>query len=102
MALTAMAEQYFVYILASRRNGTLYTGVTNDLSRRIREHKAGLVGSFTRTYGVKQLVYFEPYSSILEARAREYSLKRWRRAWKLDFIEKDNPTWRDLSKELAL
>jgi putative endonuclease len=60
MALTAMAEQYFVYILASRRNGTLYTGVTNDLSRRTAEHKAGLVGGFTRTYGVKQLVYFEP------------------------------------------
>jgi putative endonuclease len=73
MALTAMAEQYFVYILASRRNGTLYTGVTNDLSRRVAEHKAGLVGGFTRKYGVKQLVYFEPYSSILEARAREHS-----------------------------
>ena len=97
-----MAEQYFVYILASRRNGTLYTGVTNDLSSRIAEHKSGLVAGFTRTYGVKLLVYFEPYSSILEARAREYSLKRWRRAWKLELIEKDSPTWRDLAEELAL
>lgn len=97
-----MAEQCFVYILASRRNGTLYTGVTSQLANRVTAHKAGMVPGFTRTYGVKLLVYFEPYASITEARAREYSLKRWRRAWKLKLIEQDNPTWRDLSDDLNL
>jgi putative endonuclease len=95
-----MAEQFFVYLLASRRNGTLYTGVTNDLSRRMTEHKAGFVAGFTRTYGVDKLVHFEVYQSVLEARARERALKRWQRAWKMELIEKDNPTWRDLSGEL--
>jgi putative endonuclease len=92
-----MPGRYFVYILASQRNGTLYVGFTNDLSRRINEHKAGLVSGFTRKYGVSKLVYVEEYSSILEARARERTLKRWRRAWKIQLIEKDNPDWRDLS-----
>jgi putative endonuclease len=92
-----MPGRYFVYILASQRNGTLYVGFTNDLSRRINEHKAGLVSGFTRKYGVSKLVYVEEDSSILEARARERTLKRWRRAWKIQLIEKDNPDWRDLS-----
>jgi putative endonuclease len=95
-----MAEQYFVYVLASRRNGTLYTGVTNDLSRRVAEHKAKAVPGFTRRYGVDRLVYVEEYSSVLEARARESTLKKWRRAWKVQLIEKDNPAWRDLSGDL--
>jgi putative endonuclease len=95
-----MAKRFFVYILASQRNGTLYTGVTNDLGRRVAEHKAGLVPGFTRTYGVDKLVYFEVYQSILQARARERSLKRWQRTWKIELIEKDNPTWRDLAGEL--
>jgi putative endonuclease len=90
----------FVYILASRRNGTLYIGVTNNLGRRLSEHKARLVPGFTCKYGVDQLVYFESFESILEARAREHSLKRWRRAWKIELIEKLNPDWRDLSHEL--
>ena len=95
-----MGGPFFVYILASKRNGTLYVGVTNNLVRRLTEHKAKLVPGFTRQYGVDQLVYFEMFDSILEARAREHSLKHWRRAWKIDLIEKLNPDWRDLSSEL--
>jgi putative endonuclease len=89
-----------VYLLASQRNGTLYVGVTNDVTRRMSEHKAKLVPGFTRQYGVDKLVYIEEYNSILEARARERSLKRWRRAWKIDLIEKLNPTWQDLTDHL--
>src|SRR5216684_1813636 len=81
-----MDASFFVYILASKRNGTLYIGVTNNLARRLAEHKAKLVPGFTRKYAVDQLVYFEAYSSILEVRAREHSLKRWRRAWKIAIL----------------
>jgi putative endonuclease len=95
-----MEGPFFVYILASKPDGTLYIGVTNNLARRVSEHKAKLVPGFTRQYGVDQLVYFEAYDSILEARAREHSLKRWRRAWKIELIEKFNSDWRDLSSEL--
>ena len=95
-----MADEYFVYILASQRNGTLYVGVTSDLSRRIEAHKQKLVPGFTQQYGVDRLVYVEEYSSILEARAREAVLKKWRRAWKLELIEKDNPSWKDLSDKI--
>ncbi|KJC62301.1 excinuclease ABC subunit C [Bradyrhizobium sp. LTSPM299] len=95
-----MSTQFFVYILASGRNGTLYAGVTNNLARRITEHKAKLVPGFTRQYNVDQLVYFEALDSILEARAREHSLKRWRRAWKIKLIEELNPDWRDLADQL--
>ncbi len=97
-----MDAAFFVYILASKRNGTLYVGVTNDLARRLSEHKAKLVPGFTREYDVDQLVYFEAYDSILEARAREHSLKRWRRVWKVALIEKLNPDWRDLTHDLNL
>ena len=90
----------FVYILASKRNGTLYVGVTNDLARRISEHKAKRVPGFTQKYGVDGLVYFEVFDSVLEARAREHSLKRWRRAWKIALIERLNPDWRDLSNQI--
>jgi putative endonuclease len=95
-----MDAPFFVYILASKRNGTLYVGVTNNLARRLSEHKAKLVPGFTRQYEVDKLFYFETFDSILEARAREYSLKRWRRAWKIALIEKLNPDWRDLTNEL--
>lgn len=95
-----MTAGAFVYILASQRNGTLYVGVTNSLSRRMSEHKAGLVPGFTRQYGVDKLVHAEEYASILDARARERSLKKWRRAWKIELIEKDNPSWRDLSSDI--
>ena len=95
-----MAE-FFVYILASRYRGTMYIGVTNDLSRRMSEHKSGAVPGFTRRYKVDQLVYCEPYTSILEARARERALKRWHRDWKFELIEAQNPDWRDLTDSLA-
>ena len=95
-----MDASFFVYVLASKRNGTLYVGVTNNLARRLSEHKAKQVPGFTRKYDVDQLVYFEAFNSIVEARAREHSLKRWRRAWKVALIEKLNPDWRDLTGEL--
>ncbi len=90
----------FVYILASGRNGTLYVGVTNNPARRMAEHKSGIVPGFTRRYGIDRLVYLEEYASILDVRAREHSLKRWRRAWKIKLIESLNPDWHDLSNEL--
>jgi putative endonuclease len=96
-----MPSRFFVYILANRRRGVLYVGVTNDLSRRISEHRAKIVPGFTSRHGVMLLVHVEEYSSILEARAREHSLKRWRRAWKFELIEKNNPAWRDLSGDLS-
>jgi putative endonuclease len=97
-----MSGRYFVYILANRRRGVLYVGVTNNLVRRLTEHRGKLVPGFTRTYGVMMLVYYEEYSSILEARARERTLKRWRREWKFKLIETLNPDWHDLAGELAL
>ncbi|HEV7277747.1 MAG TPA: GIY-YIG nuclease family protein [Devosiaceae bacterium] len=86
----------YVYILASRRNGTLYIGVTNDLLRRVSEHREGLVAGFTRRYGVKMLVYFEEQESIVAAIQREKTMKHWVRRWKLNAIERANPDWRDL------
>ncbi len=97
-----MNRRFFVYILSNRRRGVLYIGLTNDLIRRLSEHKAKLVPGFTKTYGVVMLVYYEEYSSVMEARAREATLKRWRRAWKIALIDKFNPDWRDLADELAL
>ena len=97
-----MKRRFFVYLLSNRPRGVLYIGVTNDLMRRLIEHKAKLVPGFTKTYGVIKLVYYEEYSSILEARAREATLKRWRRAWKIELVDKFNPDWRDLTDELAL
>ena len=96
-----MAPTFFVYILANKRNGTLYVGVTNNLARRLSEHKSKLVPGFTRKYQVDSLVHFEAFDSVLEARAREYSLKRWRRAWKIALIEKFNTDWHDLTDELS-
>jgi putative endonuclease len=92
-------RRYYVYILANRRYGVLYVGVTNDLMRCVSQHRAKAVPGFTRDYGVIRLVYFEEYASITEARAREHSLKRWRRAWKLALVDKLNPEWRDLAEE---
>ena len=97
-----MNKRFFVYVLSNRRRGVLYVGVTSDLIRRLFEHKAKLVPGFTKTYRIVMLVYYEEYSSILEARAREATLKRWRRAWKMELIDKFNPDWRDLTGELAL
>ena len=92
---------YYVYITASQRNGTLYTGVTNNLARRIYEHKEKAASSFTARYDVSQLVYFEEFERISDAIAREKKLKRWRRAWKLKLIETLNPSWHDLYLQLA-
>jgi len=97
-----MATRFFVYILANRPKGVLYVGVTNDLARRIWQHRTKVVPGFTRKYGVTLLVYDEEYAAILEARAREHAVKRWRRAWKIKLIEDVNPTWRDLYDELVL
>ena len=91
-----MAKSYFVYILASRRNGTLYIGVTNDLVRRVWEHREGSVPGFTKTYDVKMLVYYEKFARIGDAIHRETRLKKWKRKWKLDLIEGMNPDWDDL------
>ncbi len=91
---------YFVYMLASRRNGTLYIGVTNDLWRRVHEHKTKRHIGFTSRYGVDQLVWIEAYEQIDDAIGREKMLKKWRRAWKIALIEADNPTWRDLYETL--
>ncbi len=92
-------KQYYVYILASKRNGTLYIGVTNDLVRRIYEHKHDLVGGFTKKYQVHNLMYFETTGDAYSAINREKQLKKWK--WKLDLIELDNPEWKDLYLELV-
>ena len=97
-----MSKRYFVYILANRPKGVLYVGVTNDLARRVWEHKTRAAPGFTSKYGVMMLVYFEEYTSILEARERERVLKSWRRAWKFKLIEQMNPNWRDLYDDLVL
>jgi putative endonuclease len=96
-----MKTRFFVYMLANRPRGVLYIGVTNNLSRRVWEHQTKAVPGFTRTYGVTRLVYWEEYASILEARQREHTVKRWRRAWKFALIEKLNPDWHDLSNQLV-
>jgi putative endonuclease len=85
-----------VYILASRRNGTIYVGVTSDLARRIEAHRSGAVAGFTRKYGVYVLVYAEFHETMQAAMFRERQIKKWRRAWKLELIERENPQWRDL------
>jgi putative endonuclease len=90
-------KSYFVYILASKRNGTLYVGVTNDLSRRIYEHKSGHADGFTKKYGVHTLVCFEQTNDIKAAIKREKQIKKWNRAWKIALIEKENKDWADLS-----
>ncbi|MDI3471399.1 MAG: Excinuclease ABC, C subunit-like [Pseudolabrys sp.] len=92
-----MAGVFHVYILASRYRGTMYVGVTADLGRRIGEHKTGAAPGFTKRYRVDRLVHCEPYASLDDARAREHALKRWRREWKFELIEADNPEWTDLT-----
>ncbi len=97
-----MKGQPCVYILASRRNGTLYTGVTSDLARRVWQHKADVVPSFTKRYGIHLLVYVEMHDTMEAAITREKQIKEWKRTWKLQLIEKMNPTWRDLFDEINL
>ena len=93
-------HRYFVYLLASRRNGTLYPGVTNDVMRRTWEHKSDVIDGFTKKYGVHILVWFETYDDINAAIAREKQIKGWNRAWKIKLIEKYNSGWNDLYKRL--
>jgi putative endonuclease len=93
-------KSFFVYILASKRNGTLYIGVTSDLIKRIFEHKNGLVEGFTKEYGVHDLVYFEEASNAESAITREKQMKKWNRAWKMRLIEEKNPGWEDLYEKI--
>ncbi len=90
-------KTFYVYITSSQKNGTLYIGVTNDLSRRMHAHKNKLVVGFTAKYSVHNLVYYEAFESIVAAIQREKQLKKWNRAWKLRLIEEMNPKWKDLS-----
>jgi putative endonuclease len=92
---------FFVYILASARNGTLYVGLTDDLVKRISQHRSDLIPGFTRRYSVKTLVWYEPHESRQSAFMREHRLKKWNRAWKLALIEQKNPSWQDLWTEVA-
>jgi putative endonuclease len=86
----------FVYIMASKRDGTLYIGVTSDLPKRMEEHREGRGSQFVKTYGVTRLVYFEEYPLYADAIRRETNLKRWKRAWRIELIQKHNPDWVDL------
>ena len=92
--------EYYVYILASTRNGTLYVGVTSNLVKRVFEHKNNLVEAFTKKYSVHQLVYFEQTDDINSAIAREKQIKKWRREWKIELIEEKNREWKDLFLDL--
>ncbi len=89
-------KTYYVYILASKRNGTLYIGVTNDPLKRVYEHKKNLIEGFTSKYQVHQLVYYETASEVTAVLRREKQLEKWKRAWKIELIEKNNPQWKDL------
>ncbi|HPD82349.1 MAG: GIY-YIG nuclease family protein [Alphaproteobacteria bacterium] len=93
-------NNHYVYILASQRNGTLYIGVTKNLQRRVYEHKNNIIKGFTSKYNVHDLVYFEHYEDYWTAANREKNLKNWKRQWKIELIETDNPDWKDLYKDL--
>jgi putative endonuclease len=95
-----MAKQPCVYLMASRRNGTLYVGVTSDLIKRVWEHKNGVVEGFTKRYNVHKLAWYEVHESMESAIAREKAIKAWNRKWKLGLIEKTNPEWKDRYAEL--
>jgi len=94
-------KQYFVYILASKRNGTLYAGVTNNLIKRVWEHKNNVIEGFTQKYNVRKLVYYEITDDVDSAIIREKQMKKWRRQWKIELIEKSNPEWKDLYYSLV-
>jgi putative endonuclease len=97
----AMDKRFYVYMLASKRNGTLYVGVTSDLVKRVWQHRNGSTGGFSGKYDIKMLVYYEMLAGAEEAITREKQIKKWRRAWKLRLIEEQNPEWRDLYSEIA-
>ena len=100
-AIHQIKMAYWVYILASKPGGTQYVGVTNDLVRRVYEHREGLADGFTKRYSIKTLVYFEPHETIVAALQREKNIKHWSREWKIDLIVASNPEWRDLYEEIV-
>lgn len=95
-----LAKSFWLYIMASGPRGVLYVGMTSDLPGRALEHREGLIDGFTKRYGVGRLVYFEGHDDAAEAARRERAMKRWRRDWKIELVEKTNPTWRDLFAEV--
>jgi len=95
-----MNKCYYVYILSNKKNGTLYVGVTSDLKKRIFEHKNHFVEGFTTKYNIDLLIYYESFTTSLDAIAREKQLKWWKRKWKIDLIELNNPDWKDLYEEI--
>ncbi len=95
-----MDKKYFIYFLASKKNGTLYIGMTNSLKSRVVQHKEGLIPGFTQKYKVNILVYFEEFMEVRDAITRETQMKRWKREWKIKLIESMNPAWKDLFYEL--
>jgi putative endonuclease len=99
--LTSSMKAYWVYILASRPRGTLYVGVTNNLFRRLYEHREGLIDGFTKEHNVKMLVYYEQHTTAIGAIQREKNIKHWSRAWKIDLIRSMNPDWHDLWDEIV-
>ena len=96
-----MSKQYYVYILASKKNGTLYVGVTNALIKRVKQHKDGVADGFTKKYNIHMLVHYESGNDVNAAILREKQLKKWERAWKVRIIEEMNPEWRDLYYDLV-
>ena len=94
--------QYFVFMLASKRNGTLYIGVTNNLLKRVHQHKNDVTEGFTRKYNVHSLVYYEVFNRIQDAIMREKQMKKWKRQWKIELLEKSNPNWEDLFESLSI
>ena len=94
-------HQYYVYILSNKKNGTLYIGMTNDLERRVFEHKNELIEGFSKKYELKKLVYFETFQYVTDAITREKRMKKWKRQWKINLIEEKNPNWNDLAFDWA-
>jgi len=97
-----MGKRYYIYIMASKRNGTLYIGKTQDLARRVWEHKEKIVEGFTKKYDVNTLVYYEEYQDVDSAIQRERNMKAWKRSWKLNTIEQMNPEWKDLGLDFNI
>ena len=95
-----MGRRGYVYILASQKNGTLYTGVTSDLAGRVHQHRTGIDSKFAKRYGVMRLVWFDEYELVVEAIAPEKAIKKWPRLWKIKLIEEHNPNWQDLTWQL--
>jgi putative endonuclease len=96
-----MNKPFYVYMLASAKNGTLYIGVTSNLVKRIWEHREGLADGFTKQHNVKQLVWFETHVNVMAAITREKQLKKWNRQWKINLIQTTNPEWRDLYEDIT-